>query len=157
MKIRIYPDEILLQPCEEIDDITADIKKFIDKMITFANKLDNCIGLAANQVGRSLRVFIVRSPRAVDFKVFINPEIISRKDIGRSIEGCLSEPGDVYSIRRSKTIKVRYCDIDGNEHVESFFKLASYIFQHELDHINGVLMRTKKKAKKLDQKTLTWR
>lgn len=96
------------------------------------------LGLSANQVGRPYRVFVVDSYPAL---VCFNPTIVdySKDKLIFLDEGCLSYPNLFISIKRPELIKVRYTEPNGNVKTVSFGGLTSRIFQHELDHLNGVI------------------
>jgi len=97
---------------------------------------ENGLGLAANQVGLPYRVFVMAAnpPLAV-----FNPRIVDQTTEQVLLdEGCLSYPNLFIKIKRSKSIKVRFQDMDGVVHTEKFTGMTARIFQHELDHLDGV-------------------
>ena len=103
-------------------------------------------GLAAPQVGRSWRLFVVDGtelaedyPECKDFKrAFINPEIIEEsEETSTYSEGCLSLPGISENVVRPKTIVIRYLDENFEEHEEKFTDFQARIVQHEYDHLEG--------------------
>ena len=114
------------------------------------------IGMAANQVGLPYRVFVMGAEK-VGFACF-NPEILESEGEETYDEGCITYPGLFLKVKRAKTIKVRYIDMNGVEKEQRFDGLTARIFQHELDHLNGivyiskvsrtVLERSKDKVKK---------
>jgi len=114
------------------------------------------LGLSANQVGLPYRVFVMGA-ESVGFACF-NPEIISAEGEEDYSEGCISYPGLFLKVKRAKSIKVRYTDMNGVQKEQQFDGLTARIFQHELDHLNGVdftskvsktvLSRAKDKVKK---------
>jgi peptide deformylase len=95
------------------------------------------VGLASNQVGIKLRVFAMGSGN-VAYSVF-NPEVIESDSPIVFGEGCLSSPGLFLDIKRPDHIKVRFTDMYGQQQDKEFSGLTSRIFQHELDHLNGVV------------------
>ena len=99
------------------------------------------IGMAANQAGLPYRVFVMGAEK-VGFACF-NPEIIEAIGDETYEEGCLSFPGLFIKIPRASTIKVRYTDMNGITKEETFSGLTARIFQHELDHLNGITYTTK--------------
>lgn len=110
-------------------------------MIEFM-KANKGIGLAANQIGLGVRVFVMGSDVMPDlpkpFALF-NPEILeSSEETILDQEGCLSFPGLWLTIKRPAWVKVKYQDSKGIEHETKFEGLMSKCFQHELDHLNGV-------------------
>ncbi|MGB9615350.1 MAG: peptide deformylase, partial [Fervidobacterium sp.] len=107
------------------------------------------VGLAAPQVGLSLRFFGMDD--GSEFKMVVNPEILERseeKELGE--EGCLSIPGVFADVERHRWIKVRYQDEHGVYHEELLEGYSARIFQHEYDHLDGVLF-----IDHLDSKTRT--
>jgi peptide deformylase len=104
----------------------------------------NGIGLAANQVGERIRVFVMR----IDGHSWacFNPEIVQEYDDFASFdEGCLSFPNESCIIKRPNTVDVKYYDVTGIEVYEKLTGLASRCFQHELDHLNGITMHDRYK------------
>ena len=94
------------------------------------------VGLAANQVGLPYRVFVM-GMETVAFACF-NPEVISTEGDETVLEGCLSFPGLYLKVNRPYGIQVRYTDMNGVTQEKRFDGLTARIFQHELDHLNGV-------------------
>lgn len=140
LKVVKYPDPRLREVCTPIDEITDDVRSLAAKMkeIMFAN---NGVGLAASQVGVTVRLFVTSpSFQEDDFHVYINPEIISSEKPITDEEGCLSFPGIYCKIKRPSVVTVRALDLDGNEIREIYTELAARAFQHELDHLNGILL-----------------
>ncbi|MDD3663415.1 MAG: peptide deformylase [Candidatus Pacebacteria bacterium] len=140
LKVVKYPDPRLREVCTPIEEINDDVRALAEKMkeIMFTN---NGVGLAASQVGVTVRLFIT-SPTfdPQDFHVYINPEVISGEKPVSDEEGCLSFPGIYCKIKRNSVVTVRALDLDGNEVRETHTELAARAFQHELDHLNGILL-----------------
>jgi peptide deformylase len=127
-----HPNEILLQPCEEVDFNIIDISKYIDEMIILM-KTHKGIGLAAPQIGLTYRFFMMETD------MYINPVILEKsKDIVIDTEGCLSFPRLSMKVKRAKKVTVEYTDIEGKRKEEKFVNYMSRCFQHELDHLNGI-------------------
>jgi len=102
---------------------------------------NNGIGLAAPQVGILKRLFIMgNSDKLV---VCINPQIIEGLEEYRDTEGCLSFPDLWLQVKRYKSIKVKYQDIAGNTIEATYSGLIGRVYQHELDHLNGVCFDTR--------------
>ena len=121
----------------------------VERMLHFmhANK---GIGLAANQVGERIRMFVM-SIGEHSWACF-NPEIVqTHNDLTDYDEGCLSFPGESCIIKRPDTIDVRYYDVAGVEVIEKLTGLASRCFQHELDHLNGITMQDRYKEQNAEQ------
>jgi peptide deformylase len=99
------------------------------------------VGLAANQVGLPYRVFVMGAEK-VGFACF-NPEILERSGEEIIEEGCISFPGLYLKIPRAASINVRYTDMNGVTKEERFDGLTARIFQHELDHLDGICYTSK--------------
>jgi len=147
MKILKYPDPSLKVVSSLVDEArfgTDELHKLAKQLIKMMES-DNGIGLAAPQVGIADRII------AVDMKedgptVFVNPKIVSRSL--RSIEseeGCLSVPGVWGIVDRHKKIKVKAYSVDGKAVTLNLRNLYSTVFQHEIDHLDGVLFIEKTK------------
>ena len=103
------------------------------------------IGLAAPQIGKYLKVFIIKP--AKDIKTIINPKIVEisakkfskKKKKEKIMEGCLSLPHFYGPLKRPPKIKIEYLDEDGNKKIDTFEGLEAQIIQHEIDHLEGVL------------------
>lgn len=108
------------------------------------------IGLAANQVGERIRVFVMCVNGHT--RACFNPEILKNNtDLTDYDEGCLSFPGESCIIKRPNTIDVRYYNVGGVEIRETLTGLASRCFQHELDHLNGITMQDRYKEQNAEQ------
>jgi|ERR1019366_3719964 peptide deformylase len=106
--------------------------------LTETMKKKNGIGLAANQVGYNYRVFVMNTYPQVF--VCFNPRIVNVSDETILLEeGCLSYPNLWVKIRRSKTVKVRFTLPNGETVTHTFDGLTARVFQHELDHLNGII------------------
>lgn len=151
LPIVAYGDPVLKKVGEEIDKDYPKLEELIANMYeTMYNA--HGVGLAAPQIGRSIRLFIVdASPFAEDDetvkdfkKTFFNPEIIELTgDEWAFNEGCLSIPDIHEDIFREETVKLRYQDENFEEHEEVFTGMAARVILHEYDHIEGVLFTDK--------------
>jgi len=139
MKIIEYPNDILRQKAQPVEDPTSvEIKQLILDMIQTL-RANNGLGLAAPQVGKSLRICVVEIEN--ELFVLINPEI--KKQSGDEIvceEGCLSFPNKFLNIKRHKKIKVRATDLNGKKQIIRAKGLLARVIQHEMDHLDGVLI-----------------
>ncbi|MES2837665.1 MAG: peptide deformylase [Bacteroidota bacterium] len=147
LPIVAYGDPVLKKKAVNIDEKYPDLQQLIDDMF---ETMDNAsgVGLAAPQIGKSIRLFIVdatpfedKEPEVKDFvQVFINPVIVeeSGEEWGFN-EGCLSIPGIREDVFRKPTILVRYYDENFEYYEEEFSGIAARIIQHEYDHIEGKL------------------
>lgn len=145
LPIVAYGDPILKKKAQEVPAEYKGLRELIDNMYETMYKASG-VGLAAPQVGFSLRLFITdgasfQEEEVKDFKkVFINPVILGEKEDKWGFEeGCLSIPGIRENINRHRTIRMRYLDENFNEYEEEFTGLAARIIQHEYDHIEGIL------------------
>jgi peptide deformylase len=140
-----YGDPVLKKRASEIDKNYPGLEKLIDDMYeTMYNS--NGVGLAAPQIGLSIRLFVVdgapfEEEEVKDFKkVFINPVIVEENgDPWKFNEGCLSIPGIREDVERKGIVNIEYFDRNWVKHKESITGLAGRIVQHEYDHIEGIL------------------
>ena len=111
------------------------------------------VGLAAPQVGVSLRVFVAdpsSGRRADDLVVMINPEVVEREGVQSEPEGCLSVPGFEAPVPRPTRIVVRGLDRDGTSREVEGRELLARAFQHEIDHLDGTLFLDRLRGLKRD-------
>lgn len=142
LEIRKYPDEVLKKKASEITEINGETQKLIDDMILTMYE-SNGIGLAAPQVGVSKRLIVVDiSPRQKNSNllVLINPQILSTDGEIISEEGCLSLPGFITRLKRNERIFVKGLDRNGKEIELEADGLLSRAIQHEIDHLDGILL-----------------
>jgi peptide deformylase len=137
LPIRTVPDPVLRQKAKRVKTIDKSLHKLVSDMQETLRTAGG-VGLAANQVGVTLRLIVLNVPEN-DCKVVINPEIIRR--IGSRIvnEGCLSIPGYVGEIKRSELVRVKGQDIRGKDIRLKADGLFAEVLEHETDHLNGVL------------------
>lgn len=137
-QITHYPADVLAGQAPPVDEIDDNIRQLVEKMIDVMLK-NKGVGLAAPQIGVSLRLFIISLDGSRDdVKVFINPTVTPIGELGVLDEGCLSVPNIYTKIRRYKKCKVTATDLDGKEFSEEAEGLFARALQHENDHINGV-------------------
>ena len=139
MNIQVYEAKILRTkstPLEK-EEINDESRKTLDEMVE-TMRLANGVGLASNQVDIDRRYFVLEIDEIV--KKCINPEILEILDDNVEMEeGCLSIPGIFKRVARPNKIKVRYLDENGNVVEEVMEGLWAKAFQHETDHINGMM------------------
>lgn len=139
MNIQVYEAKILRTkstPLEK-EEINDELRKTLDEMVE-TMRLANGVGLASNQVDIDRRYFVLEIDEIV--KKCINPEILEILDDNVEMEeGCLSIPGIFKRVARPNKIKVRYLDENGNVVEEVMEGLWAKAFQHETDHINGMM------------------
>jgi peptide deformylase len=145
--IYTYGQPVLRKVAEPIDSNYPDLKKVIDNMFETLYHSDG-IGLAAPQVGLSIRLIVIdlaplseTKTELRDFKkVLINAEILEHSgEEVKEEEGCLSLPRIQEFVPRSNKITIRYCDENFVEHTESYEGYTARVIQHEYDHIDGHL------------------
>lgn len=143
--IVVYGDPVLKKRASEIKKGELDVVKLSEDMFETMYNAQG-IGLAAPQIGKSIRMFVIdgkatEDPDLADFKkVFINPEIIEENgDEWPYEEGCLSIPNIREDVVRNPHIQIRYFDENWEEHKEVFDGLKARIIQHEFDHLEGIL------------------
>ena len=145
--IYVYGHPVLRKVAEDIDRSYEGLDQLIDDMFETMRQSDG-IGLAAPQIGKSIRIFVVdgtaisnEEPELADFKqVFINPYIKERKgEVALMNEGCLSIPEIREEVNRESTILIEYFDRDWKFHSEVISGFRARIIEHEYDHLDGVL------------------
>ena len=150
--IVLYPDPILQRPSEPIVEFDDKLRAFVDDMFESMYAAKG-IGLAAPQVGVSKRLTVIdvsfdKTPE--DKLVLINPEIIVREGKQYGEEGCLSLPEIREKVHRAAKVTVRAQDARGEWFEKSGEELLSRAFQHEIDHLDGVLFISRVSALKRD-------
>jgi peptide deformylase len=136
-----YGADVLHRPAAQVPAITPEIEQLVDDMIQTMYAAPG-VGLAATQVGVSLRIFVVdisvgRSP--TDLLTFINPEFVERDGMQLEEEGCLSVPGFNATVARPERAVIKGLNREGVEHVVEGRGLLARAFQHEMDHLDGTL------------------
>ncbi len=137
MPIVKVPDPVLRQKTKRVRKIDASIKKLIDDMIETMHDAPG-VGLAANQVGISLRLCVIHVP-GEDVVTLVNPEIVRRSGTRECEEGCLSLPGYKGTIPRSEKVVVKGLNRDGRPVRYHATDLFAEAIEHEVDHLNGIL------------------
>ena len=141
LKIRLYNDPVLRKETVALKNISSAVIKLAHDMIETMHDADG-IGLAAPQIGKSIRLFVVDiSPFQDGFEpmVFINPEIIDREGSGEFDEGCLSIPDVSGTVVRPQKITIKYMDLSGVEVHGVADGILARVVQHEYDHLHGRL------------------
>jgi len=136
-----YPDEFLRKPTQEVWwPLDEDHKTLIKNMIK-AMYENNGIGLAANQIGFSSKIFVMDvSNEKNKPQIFINPVIEKRaKEKLTEEEGCLSCPGKLVKVRRPIYVGLEWICQHGKKQYKTFYHLPARVVQHEMDHLNGKL------------------
>lgn len=141
LEVLVEPHPVLRLKSSPVEDFSL-MSKLKDKMVE-AMRNSRGIGLAAPQVGISLRLFVMdihKEGETVETLILINPVITSRKGTASIEEGCLSLPGLGVTVERSSEIEVEFFNEDGVKINRKFRDIPSICVQHELDHLDGVLM-----------------
>jgi peptide deformylase len=147
LPIVAYGDPVLKKEAADIEKDSPELQKLIDNMIETMHHSEG-VGLAAPQVGKSIRLFVVDAspfeedePDLADFrKVFINPIILEEEGKEWDFnEGCLSIPGIREDVSRKPEITIEYYDRDWKLIEEKYDGIAARIIQHEYDHVEGIL------------------
>ena len=141
MAIRLivkHPDPVLRERAKEVTKFNASLHKLLDDMAETMYDADG-VGLAAPQVGILKRVFVVDADEEHGLLELVNPEIVSREGEQFGAEGCLSIPGLQGDVKRANKIVIKAQDRYGNPVQYEGTELLARAFQHELDHLNGVL------------------
>ena len=142
MKLVHYPHPALRHPARPLTSIDKELRLQCGQMIEVMYEARG-LGLAATQVALPFQLLVMNitgDPEQKDREeILINPVIVERKGIVEDEEGCLSFPGLYQKIRRAKTLKVQAYDIKGQLVEKVVQDLEARAWQHEIDHLNGVL------------------
>ena len=137
-----YPDPVLRARAREVTAVDTSIRDLADEMLQIMREEDG-VGLAAPQVGASVRMFVTAAQEgeSAPERVYVNPVIVSCAGaLDASEEGCLSLPGIRGTIRRPPVVTVRATGIDGEEFTLTSSGLLARCWQHEIDHLDGILI-----------------
>lgn len=163
-----YPDPILQRPTEKITEFNEELRALADDMFESMYKAQG-IGLAAPQIGVSQRITVIdlsNKENPDDKIILVNPEIVAREGKQYAEEGCLSLPDIREKVSRAAKVKVRAQNLEGNWFEMEGTELLARAFQHEIDHLDGVLFLWRLSALKRDlilrkirklQKTGEWK
>lgn len=134
--VRLLGDPVLRKKAKEVENIDENIKSLVKELFETMYATDG-IGLAAPQIGISLRIFVMDDgiPRTL-----INPVIVFKSaETNIAEEGCLSVPEVFENVERSNEVVIKYTDINGSEVEEKLSGYSARVAQHEYDHLNGIL------------------
>jgi peptide deformylase len=136
-----YGDQVLHEPARPVPEVTSEVERLVDDMVETMYAAPG-VGLAAPQIGVPLRIFVVdisigRDPTGL--LVFINPEFLDRDGVQLEEEGCLSVPGFNATVVRPSRAVVKGLDRAGNVHQHEGTGLLARAFQHEMDHLDGMV------------------
>jgi peptide deformylase len=138
LPIRTLPDPVLRQKAKKVRTIDNSIKKLVADMRETLHADPGRAGLAAPQIGVSLRVAVIGIPDEEDI-ILINPEIVRKKGERKVTEGCLSVPGYWGQINRAETVTAKALDLSGKEIRIKGEGLLAQALEHEIDHLNGMV------------------
>ena len=145
LPVYLYGQPVLRKEAEDVPKDTPDLKQLIANMYETMYSAEG-VGLAAPQVGLSLRLLVIDAdvmgddfPECKGFKrAMVNPDIIEQSEEEVSMdEGCLSLPGIHEKVSRAKTIRIKYFDENWEEHEEVVTDFAARVVQHECEHLDG--------------------
>ena len=139
MEILKIPHPALFKKCDEVTVFGPELEILLQSMWETMQS-NNGVGLAANQVGLTFRMFTMEGPDGQKLFV-VNPKI-SKRSVGSAglKEGCLSAPGEfVELVERSLWVQVEFCNEKGDKKIQTFTGIHSVCVQHEMDHLDGKL------------------
>jgi peptide deformylase len=143
LEIVTYPNPVLKEVAHPVEKIGPEERELAQLMINTMEKAGG-VGLAAPQVGVSQRIIVVKLDRGFfsnEILAMINPEIIEKSEnIVYGLEKCLSIPRKIVNVPRSKWIKVKFLTLEGEEKILIEYGWNARIIQHEIDHLNGILI-----------------
>ena len=137
LKIVLYPDQVLTNPTQPVLDFGI-AKQFVPAMRKFVGN-PGVLGLAANQIGLPYSICVVRLSE-LGIKELINPVVQLFEGKNLDYEGCLSMPGVKSMVARSASVRVEFFDMDCNKMILNLSNMDARVVQHEVDHLNGVMM-----------------
>jgi peptide deformylase len=138
LKVRKYGDPVLRKRAKPVETVTPQIRAFIADMVdTMYDEVG--IGLAAPQIGISLRLMVVGHDDNRQARALINPVITEQGGSVTAEEGCLSIPGIFAPVTRAEWVKLEAQDPEGQPVLITARGLRARVFQHEMDHLDGVL------------------
>ncbi len=139
-EIRVYPDSVLHERAKKVEDF-SDIHHLVERMFKVMTDEEG-LGLAANQIGVASQIFVGRANQEKKNEriVLVNPIIVEANGEDVMGEGCLSVPVATVEVHRAEVLVVRGFDVDGKEVEYKVEGLIARMVQHEIDHLNGVLI-----------------
>ena len=138
-QIRQYPDPVLRMEAREVDEFDDDLRRLVERMIGLMRDAQG-VGLAGNQVGVLRRVFVFQTRDEDTARVVVNPRIVTRSGEQTDDEGCLSMQGVLVPVERALDVTVEGKDARGEDVRYELTEMAARVVQHELDHLDGVLI-----------------
>ena len=139
-QIRQYPDPVLRMKANDVEEFDGDLAKLIERMEHLLHDA-NGVGLAATQIGVLRRVFIFQPDPDEEPRAIVNPRLAEGSDERESDdEGCLSLQGVVIPVERHERVAIEGTDPEGNDVRLELEGLPARVVQHELDHLDGILI-----------------
>ena len=138
LRVRRYGDPVLRRRAREVEAVTPEIRRLVEDMTdTMYDEVG--IGLAAPQVGASIRLMVVGDESNRGVQALVNPIIAAQGGSVTAEEGCLSLPGVFAPVTRAEWVTLQAQDLDGAPVSITARGLRARVFQHEIDHLDGVL------------------
>lgn len=139
-KLVIHPAAVLRKRAAPVGRFDASLRELVEDMFRIMEEHEG-IGLAAPQVGESVRLFVTAARGPAPRRVYANPEILRHDgELVGDEEGCLSLPDIRGVVRRPERCALRAFDLDGREFTEEAGGLMARCWQHEIDHLDGILI-----------------
>ncbi len=139
-----YPDPILRARARDVIDVASEeVREIIHRLTRTMAEFDHCVGLAANQIGSDLNIFVAdaskntRASSEYGFVVVINPILVEHSNPVKQREGCMSVPDLTGNVTRAQHVIVTGIDPDGKSLEFIARDFEARVFQHEIDHVNG--------------------
>ncbi len=140
LKIVLYPDPVLRQPCAPIERVDAPVTALAARMLELMHEAEG-IGLAAPQVGVPVRLFVCNpTGKEGEDAVYVNPHLVEAHGADEKEEGCLSLPGVHVVMRRATRVVLEALDEKGSAVRKEGTELEARVWQHEIDHLDGRLI-----------------
>ena len=149
-QIRQYPDPALRMQARDVEDFDGDLRRLAERMTQLMRDASG-VGLAATQIGIIRRVFVIQTDPDEDPIAVVNPVVVEQSDeTVVDDEGCLSLQGVQMPVERPTSIRLEGRDLEGGELTLDLADHAARVVQHEVDHLDGVLIldRTTDEARK---------
>jgi peptide deformylase len=145
LELVIWPNDVLTKITDSVTEFDYSLKQLCENMAE-TMYYNNGIGLAAPQVGINKRILVIDVPDSMGnsrLHYIINPKILDKSGNINISEGCLSLPGITVNVDRSKMVTIEYYDFNGNNNILACSDLEAICLQHEIDHLDGIVMLDK--------------
>ena len=135
-----WPDPRLLKVSQPVTEFTPALREFAFRMLELMRQAKG-VGLAAPQVGKNIRMFVMNpTGEPGDDRVYVNPVLSDPEADEDAEEGCLSLPNITSQINRSKAMRMQAQDLEGKSFEQTESGFVARVWQHEFDHLNGILI-----------------